>query len=111
NVHLYKGFIEGSFGEFSVAKETYVKANTGWFSGRSACYLASGKPVIVQDTKWTKYIPSGEGLFGFDTKENASDALDEVVTNYEKHCRAAREIAVEYFDSSKVLTNLLNHIS
>ena len=103
----YRQFIEQSFGEFSVAKETYVKANTGWFSCRSACYLASGRPVITQDTGWSKFIPSGNGLFAFQTLDEAVEAVKTVVKNKSHHINAARAIAEEYFESGKVLTELI----
>jgi hypothetical protein len=107
----YKNFILGSHAEFGVAKETYVKANTGWFSCRSACYLAAGKPVITQETQWSKYIPSGSGLFAFNETASAIAAINQVQADYKKHCIAAREIAAVYFDSSKVLTRMLDIIN
>jgi hypothetical protein len=107
----YQQFINSSLGEFSVAKETYVKANTGWFSCRSACYLAAGKPVITQDTGWSKFISSGKGVLSFTTIEEAVFALDDVVANPLMHAKAARLIAEEYFDSKKVLQSLLNKIN
>ncbi len=107
----YQEFIDKSLGEFSIAKETYVKAKTGWFSCRSACYLAGGKPVVTQDTGWSKFIPSGNGLFSFTTINEAVFALEKVVANPLKHAKAARIIAEEYFDSKKVLQSLLNKIN
>lgn len=106
----YKSFIHESLGEFSVAKETYVKSNSGWFSCRSACYLAAGKPVITQETQWSKYISSGNGLFAFSDHNSALNALEEVNLDYHKHSRAAREIANEFFDSNKVLSDLINKL-
>jgi glycosyltransferase involved in cell wall biosynthesis len=110
DINNYKDFIHNSFGEFSVAKETYVKSNSGWFSGRSACYLASGKPVIVQDTGWSDYIRNGNGLFGFKTEDDALSALEQVTSDPEKHSDAALQIADEYFNSDKVLTKLLEDL-
>jgi hypothetical protein len=107
----YQGFIEHSAGEFSVAKQTYVKANTGWFSCRSACYLAAGRPVIAQDTGWSKFIPAGNGLFAFHSEDEAAEALKAVTKNLQRHATAARKIAEDYFDSNKVLTDLLKKIS
>lgn len=107
----YRKFIQRSRGEFSVAKETYVKARTGWFSCRSACYLASGRPVIAQDTGWSRHIPNGEGLQAFTDIEGAIDALKRVEKDYSWHCKAARTIAEEYFDSKSVLNNILNQIN
>lgn len=106
----YKKFIHESLGEFSVAKETYVKSNSGWFSCRSACYLAAGKPVIAQETQWSKYISTGNGLFAFSDHNSALNALEEVNFDYHKHSRAAREIANEFFDSNKVLSDLINKL-
>jgi hypothetical protein len=106
----YQKFIDGSYAEFSIAKNTYVKANSGWFSCRSACYLAAGKPVITQNTGWTENIPSGLGLLAFDDMDSAKQALMNVVADYEKHRFAARQIAEEYFDSNKVLQQLLTHL-
>lgn len=93
-----------------MAKHGYVVSNCGWFSERSANYLASGRPVITQETGFSKFIPTGEGLFAFSTLDEAVAAIEAVESNYERHCRAAREIAVEYFDSRKVLTRLLNEV-
>lgn len=106
----YQQFIAHSKGEFSVAKQTYVKANTGWFSCRSACYLAAGKPVITQETGWSKFIPSGKGLFAFTDLETARLAIDDVLVNYDQHARDARIIAEDYFDSNKVLGDMLKQI-
>lgn len=103
----YNSFIEASRGEFSVAKETYVKARTGWFSCRSACYLAAGRAVITQDTGWSKYLPAGEGLLAFDDLDGAAAALERVESDPLRHSCAAREIAEEHFDSARVLGSLL----
>src|SRR5262249_29130873 len=91
----YQAFLERSRGEFSVAKETYVKARTGWFSCRSACYLAAGRPVITQETGWSKCLPSGRGLLAFDDRESAAEALAAVDADPIGHSRAARAIAEE----------------
>lgn len=107
----YQQFIHHSYGEFSVAKNTYVKGRTGWFSCRSACYLASGKPVITQDTGWSRFIPSGKGLFAFDDLPGAVAAIEEVSRDYKKHVGFARQIAADYFDSHKVLQSILNQIT
>ncbi len=103
----YKKYIEGSYGEWSVAKNAYVKAHTGWFSCRSACYLASGKPVILEDTQFSKFIRTGKGLFSFKNKNEALHAINEIHKNYEYHCAEARNIAEKYFDSDKVLRDML----
>ncbi len=103
----YRAFIRASRGEFSVAKETYVKAGTGWFSGRSASYLASGRPVVAQDTGWSRHVPAGEGCFAFRTADEAAAALEAVAADPARHARAARRIAEEHFDSGAVLGRLL----
>ncbi|HEX5725692.1 MAG TPA: glycosyltransferase, partial [Longimicrobiaceae bacterium] len=103
----YRDFIQGSRGELSVAKETYVKAGTGWFSGRSASYLASGRPVVTQETGWSRHVPAGEGLFAFRTEDEAAAALEAVAAEPARHARAARRIAEEHFDSGLVLRRLL----
>jgi hypothetical protein len=103
----YRDFIYHSRGELSVAKETYVKARTGWFSCRSACYLAAGRPVVTQDTGWTKFLPHGEGLIGFVDLQGAADALQRVEADPHRHARQARQIAVDHFDSRLVLGRLL----
>jgi hypothetical protein len=110
NWESYQQFIGRSMGEFSVAKETYVKGNTGWFSCRSACYLAAGKPVVTQETGWSAHIPSGHGLFAFSDAAGAREAIREVVLDYGRHARKAREVANEFFDSRKVLQQLLNSL-
>jgi hypothetical protein len=103
----YRAFIQQSRGEFSVAKETYVKGRTGWFSCRSACYLASGRPVITQDTGWSRYLPAGRGLLAFRDVDEAADALRRVEADQTGHARAARALAEEFFDSNRVLSDLL----
>jgi hypothetical protein len=103
----YQHFIRSSRGEFSVAKETYVKARTGWFSCRSACYLASGRPAVVQDTGWSRFVPSGMGLLAYDDLCGAAHALRSVDADLPRHSRAAAEIAREYFASDRVLSALL----
>lgn len=107
----YQQFIGHSYGEFSVAKNTYVKGRTGWFSCRSACYLASGKPVVTQDTGWSRFLPSGGGLFAFDDLPGAIAAIEKVKSDYEKQCRFAKQTAADYFDSDKVLRSILNRIT
>lgn len=104
----YRAFIARSLGEFSVAKETYVKARTGWFSCRSACYLASGRPVVTQETGWSRYVPSGAGLFAFDDVDGAVDALQRIAAEPHVHARAARRIAEECFDGRAVLASMLS---
>ena len=111
NALEYRNFIFESIAEFGVAKETYVKSNSGWFSCRSACYLAAGKPVITQETQWSKYIPSGNGLFAFTDMDSAMEAIREVSSDLTRQSMKAREIAHEYFDSDNVLTKMLKHLN
>jgi glycosyltransferase involved in cell wall biosynthesis len=103
----YRQFISQSKGEWSIAKNGYVHSRSGWFSCRSACYLAAGKPVVVQDTGWSEHLPSGEGVFAFNTPAEAASALDEAAKNYEHHCQAAREFAEKHFEAGKVCAELL----
>lgn len=106
----YRNFIGGSRGEFSVASNVYVKTRGGWFSDRSAVYLAMGKPVIVQDTDAKRLLPAGAGFLPFQTMDDILAALEEVNGNYEHHCRAARRLAEEYFDAGKLLRRLLTEV-
>ncbi len=107
---VYRNYILSSLGEFTIAKEQYVRPRSGWFSDRSACYLAAGRPVITQDTGFGNVLPTGEGLFAFSTEDEALAAIEEVSLDYERHSDAAREIAKEYFDADKVLGNMLQQI-
>jgi hypothetical protein len=106
----YREFIQSSCGEFSVAKETYVKARTGWFSCRSACYLAAGRPVVTQDTGWSKNIPSGQGLLAFDDIDTAAEALQTAAAEPALQGAKARAIAEAHFDSRLVLQDLLKRL-
>ncbi len=106
----YRTFIERSLGEFSVAKETYVKARTGWFSCRSACYLASGRPVVTQDTGWARRLPNGRGLLAFTEANEAAEALRRVTAEWDLHARVSRAIAEDCFDSRRVLGALLREV-
>lgn len=103
----YQDYIRGSKGEFSVAKHGYVASRSGWFSERSAAYLASGRPVAVQDTGFTAWMRTGLGVVPFSTLEEAAEAVARISGDYARHCQAAREIAAEYFDAAKVLPALL----
>ena len=107
-VDTYRDYIRRSRGEFSIAKNGYVKARSGWFSDRSATYLATGKPVILQDTGYSEWLPVGEGLYAFNNMEEALTALETVNSDYMRNCKAARAIALEYFDSNKVLRRWLD---
>jgi hypothetical protein len=104
----YRQYIESSKAEWSVAKNGYVVGQAGWFSCRSACYLAAGRPVVVQDTGFGPVLPIGEGLLAFTSIEETVAAIREVETDYTRHAQAARDIARTYFDSDKVLTRLLD---
>jgi hypothetical protein len=103
----YPDYIRTSRGEFTVAKDQNVRLRSGWFSDRDATYLASGKPVVAQDTGFGNVIPTGEGLFAFTTPEEATAAIEEINGDYERHARGARAIAEEYFDSVKITGKLL----
>jgi hypothetical protein len=103
----FQDYIVRSKGEFSVAKHAYVVTCSGWFSDRSTGYLASGRPVILQNTGFSRILPCGEGLLTFDDELSAEKAILGLADNYEDHCLAARKIAEEYFDSRKVLNELL----
>src|SRR5688572_19189592 len=106
-VDTYRNYIEGSRGEWSVAKNGYVRGQSGWFSCRSACYLAAGRPVVVQDTGFSSIIPTGRGLFAFSSLEEAAAALTEVERDYVAHSAAARDIASGYFAAPNVLSTLI----
>jgi hypothetical protein len=106
----YRDFIQGSKAEFGIAKTGYVYSRSGWFSDRSACYLASGRPVLAQETGFSRDLPTGEGLFAFQTMDEIIAAIEEMNSDYARHSRAARRLAEEYFESGKVLTRLLNTV-
>jgi hypothetical protein len=103
----YRDFIHASRAEFGVAKHTYVATRSGWFSDRTECYLASGRPALVQDTGWTEHLPHGEGLLAFSTADQALDGIERINAGYERHARIAREIAHEHFDARRVLPRLI----
>ena len=103
----YRDYIAASRGEVSVAKNVYVALRTGWFSCRSACYLAAGRPVVVQDTGFTNLIPSGPGLHAFTDAEEAAEAIRTVESDYPRETLAAREMAQAHFDAQRVLGRLV----
>lgn len=103
----YRSYIERSKAEWSVAKNGYVRGQPGWFSERSACYLASGRPVVVQDTGFSKVFPVGNGILAFATIEEATAAIEKIVTDYERQSAAARAMAEDYFASERVLNRLI----
>lgn len=106
----YRAFVRGSKAEFAVAKSGYVLSRCGWFSDRSACYLAAGRPVIAQDTGFSAYLPCGEGLFAFSTEDEILGAIDAMNAGYDRHARIARSLAEEHFDARRVLGRLLDQV-
>lgn len=108
SIGQYRSYLQQSRGEWSVAKNGYVVTRSGWFSERSACYLASGRPVVVQQTGFSDWLPAVGGVVPFDTPEEAASAIRAVNQQYRDHCRIAREIAEQYFDSAQVLTRLVD---
>lgn len=106
DLDAYRNYISRSRGEFTPAKDLYVGTRSGWFSDRSVCYLAAGRPVVTQHTGFEKFIPTGAGLVGFDDTASAVDALRAVNADYPRHARAAREIAREYFDATRLLDEI-----
>lgn len=104
----FRRYVQSSSAEFSVAQGIYVQTHSGWFSDRTAAYLASGKPALVQDTGGS--VPAGEGLLTFRTLDEAVAGAEHLAADYARHCRAARELAEAYFDSDKVLGQLLGEI-
>jgi hypothetical protein len=107
---VYREYIQRSRGEFSVAKNVYVDTRSGWFSCRSVCYLAAGRPVVVQDTGFSAHVPVGEGLFAYNTLDEAASGIEAVETDYERHSSAARELARTEFSAEKVLGDLLERV-
>jgi hypothetical protein len=106
----YREFVQRSRAEFGVAKSGYVVSRSGWFSDRSACYLASGRPVLVQETCFSRFLPVGEGLLAFNTIDDALAGIDELNRRYTHHARAARSLAEKYLDSDKILAELLRAV-
>jgi hypothetical protein len=103
----YRDYVWGSHAEFTVAKAQNVCLRSGWFSDRSACYLAAGRPVVTEDTAFARVLPIGRGLFAFRGLDEAVAAVDAIMTNYRSHQQAAREIAREYFAADRVVADLL----
>jgi len=104
---LYRRYVQRACGEFSVAKPGYMKSKSGWFSDRSVSYLAAGRPVLVQETGFSAFLPTRRGVLSFATLEQAVEGVAEIRRNYALHCQAAREMAREYFSAEKVLSKLL----
>ncbi len=103
----YRDFIQRSRAEFGVAKHAYVANRSGWFSDRTECYLAAGRPALVQDTGWSSHLPTGTGLIGFSSPEEAIDGLARIERDYAVHARRADEIAREHFDAARILPPFL----
>ena len=103
----YRDFVRGSKAEFGIAKSGYVVSRCGWFSDRSACYLASGRPVLAQETGFSDFLPTGEGLHAFTTIDDALARIESLKSDYKKNSSAARALAIEYLDSVEVLSRLL----
>lgn len=107
---MYKDFILASRGEISTAKQVYVAMKTGWYSCRSASYLAAGRPVVVQDTGFSRIIPSADGMIAFTTVEGAAEAIRRIEEDYPRHAAGALAVADEYFESGKVLTRFVDDV-
>lgn len=107
----YQRFVQGSKAELAIAKQGYVRSRCGWFSDRSVCYLASGRPVIAHDTGFLSRLPTGAGVFAFTTIDDAHAAIDAINGDYQRHRRAAREIAAATFDSRTVLPALIEAVA
>jgi hypothetical protein len=103
----YQSYIQGSLGEFSCAKPSYVRLETAWVSDRTLCYLASGKPAVVQHTGRSRFLPDAAGLFRFRDLKEAAECVERVLVDYEHQCKLARNLAEEYFDARKVVANVL----
>jgi len=104
----YREYVSSSRGEFTVAKDSYVRTRSGWFSDRTASYLAAGRPVVTQYTGFEKYLPVGEGLLGFHDAAGAVEAIKRINSDYRRHAAAARAIACEYFDAARLLNEMAN---
>jgi glycosyltransferase involved in cell wall biosynthesis len=106
----YPRYIRASRGEFTVAKDQNVRLRSGWFSERDVCYLASGKPVVTQDTGFSNFLPTGAGLFAVADLDGAAEAIALINADYRRHCEAARELAAEHFDAPRVAAALLDAV-
>jgi hypothetical protein len=106
----YRRYVTDSRGEFTVAKDQNIRLRSGWFSERSVQYLAAGRPVITQETGFSNVLPTGQGLFAFSTMEDVLAAVENINSDYDKHCRAASELAREYFSYDVVLKELLTAV-
>jgi hypothetical protein len=104
----YRDFIQRSRAELGVAKHAYVATRSGWFSDRTECYLAAGRPALVQDTGWSAHLPHGEGLIPFSDAEQALAGIDRINSDYATHARRAEDIAHEHFDARRILSRLVD---
>jgi glycosyltransferase involved in cell wall biosynthesis len=103
----YRKYVRGSKAELMIAKNMYVRSRSGWFSDRSVCYLASGRPVLAQETGFSELYPTGEGLLAFGELDEAAEGAERIARDYERHARAARALAERHFESSRVIGRLL----
>lgn len=110
SLEAYRSYITCSLGEFSVCKNVFVKTRSGWFSDRSAAYLASGRPVVLQDTGFSAHLPCGEGLFAVNTVDEAAAAIDAILSHYQRHAEAARELAVARLEASRLMREVVSHV-
>jgi hypothetical protein len=107
SLEAYGDFMRGSRGEFTVAKDIYVRPNSGWFSDRSVCYLASGRPVVTMGTEFSRFYPTGEGLFEYSDMDGAVAAIAAINADYPRHSKAARRMATEFFASDVVVGKMM----
>jgi hypothetical protein len=107
DMQSYRDYVVNSRGEFTVAKDIYVRPNSGWFSDRSVCYLAAGRPVITQETGFSKFVETGRGLFPFSTLEEIREAVAQINADYARHSVGAIEVAYEFFDADAVLRKMV----
>lgn len=110
DMDVYHRYVDTARGEFTVSKDAVVRTKSGWFSDRSVCFLAAGKPVVTQETGFSKYIPTGQGLFAFSTIDEVLAAFESINSDYMTHAQAAREIAREYFAAEKLLRKILEDV-
>jgi hypothetical protein len=108
DVDRYRDYVRGSRGEFTVAKDQNIRLRSGWFSDRSATYLAAGRPVVTQETGFSSILPTGRGLFGWRDADDVVAALEAIERDYDGHCRGAREVAAECFAAETVLASLMD---
>jgi hypothetical protein len=106
----YRDYIRASLGEFTAAKEQYVIPRSGWFSDRSVCYLAAGRPVVTQETGFSRHVPTGEGLFAVSDLDQAADAVEQIAADPERHARAAAAVAREHFEADRVISEIAEQV-